>query len=356
MRCRLVLAFCIVAFVTAVAGPGAIQQQPAPGVGLSKTARAAGERITRAMIDRALDLPYAADITAQSEVALTEVLNQFALTLQRSVGYPIPVVSDTAELQLENIQSLDDVTIRVDAVPGGTHTGRDVLELVTRMTKEPSLTVVTLDGHLLVTTFAGAELKQETRVYDITGLIPVIPRESLRRADRNQLRAWGLLAPAAVIPANPKILRQHSDNPAGDAASGSPTPDKTLVAVGTVLVDETWFRDAMIAIQQAAAAEPADPKVDLATLPERIPDEAAFLDLIMGCTSPPLNWQTDSGEGGTLSIHGNTLIVCHQESAHRQIADLLKLLRTLIARSGTPVHDMPAFGAKLHSSFGGVAE
>ena len=183
----------------------------------------------------------------------------------------------------------------------------------------------------------------------------MIPREALLRAERDQLRAWGLLAPAAVIPANPTILRQHSDNPAADAGSGSPTPDQTLVPAGTVLVDEAWFRNAVIAIHQAAAAEPADPKVDLATLPERIPDEAAFLDLIMGCTSPPLTWQVENGEGGIASIHGNALIVLQHESAHRQIADVLKLLRTLVTRSGTPVHDLPAFGAKLRSESGGVA-
>lgn len=213
------------------------------------------------------------------ETPLSEVLDLIqsycteeygAAALDGSRDARLTIWPDNAELSLEGIVSLEDVTVRDISLNGVTL--RHALDLVFEQTSEPELTYVIDKEVMKITTVAKAESNDlmRTQVYDVEGLLnqDFGPRRGSRPSPFS-------VSPGSQVP-------QGSAPPSGaDAAEMSPkvrtassVPDLTTVVM------------------------------------EMTPDES---------------WSELGGEG-TICIVGSKLVVRQTPAVHREVVRLLNLL------------------------------
>lgn len=123
-------------------------------------------------IEAALDMPMP-QIDLPGEVPLSDVINVIETELQQVSSLPIQFLPDYVELELEGINSLEDVLLRGVFFHPQSHTFRQALEQIFRET-DPKLTFLPQDAHILITTEALAANTLTTRVYDISGVMESI--------------------------------------------------------------------------------------------------------------------------------------------------------------------------------------
>ncbi|MEZ6059702.1 MAG: hypothetical protein R3C19_05010 [Planctomycetaceae bacterium] len=131
-------------------------------------------------LNRMLDEPVP-PLDFPGDAQLSEVLQQisefYTATYGREGGadYRMTIWPDYAELELEGINSLEEVTVK-DIVLNGISL-RNALSLIFDQTEEPALTYVIKNEVVQITTLAKAEDPQEsatTRVYDVLDIISTL--------------------------------------------------------------------------------------------------------------------------------------------------------------------------------------
>lgn len=103
---------------------------------------------------------------------LPEILDYIETELHRETGLSIGFVFHHPELELEGVDDAGDIRIRDFYLPGGTHTFRAALDLIFSQTTDPELTYIERPGHVLVTTMihAMSDDMLETRVFDFSAV------------------------------------------------------------------------------------------------------------------------------------------------------------------------------------------
>lgn len=199
----------------------------------------------------------------------------------------LAVYPDLAELDLEGVTSLEEITIRDINVEGITL--RNALQLIFWQTSDPELTWVIENQVMKVTTLAKAKSEDNlcTRVYNV-GELGHLQYRDRRGADPGP-RVFK--APAAAAQAAPK-----------------------RGGVGFFSVPQ--FSEA------AEAAVPVEDKV----IPRFSGDNSDLESLVMEMTAPPARWMAVDGEGGAIRLIGNTLVVRQTAAVQAQVVDLLNLL------------------------------
>ena len=227
----------------------------------------------------------------------------------------VPFFADTTELELEGINSLEEVLVRDWSVTGGSHTCRDVLTLVFRQTQDPELTFLPVAGHIEVTSLAKGESEDalESRVYDVTDLLI---------DDGNQKKKHGKATPASsggkTDESKPKRARNGGTKKRkaggksrddGDPTSKNPAA-KVLKQFGA---GGGGFGGGGFSgmgggggFGGGGSGGQPDTSSDSDTA---LFDMAAIVQLIQEQTSPPAKWFNTDGEGGHLSIYGQYLVI-----------------------------------------------
>lgn len=135
-------------------------------------------------IESLMETTAAPELDFPNGCAVSEYLALITSSLKGHSIFPLPIVPDAAELELENVNSLGDVLLPPLQMNYGAMTVMDQIDLVFGMTDDPELTVVPQNGILLVTTTARAEELLETRTYpalellNLNGLPPVGPERT----------------------------------------------------------------------------------------------------------------------------------------------------------------------------------
>jgi hypothetical protein len=311
-------------------------------------------KVTSQLLEVALDQPIG-DVTsnwnADEAVPLQELLDVFASSLSESAGYGIRFVPDTDELELDGIAALDEVTVHVPPFAAGTVTYRDALTLALDETADPELAYCVRGGRILISTRTGIDLDEalELRVYDVNGLVPVVPRDLViklfREAVERRIRLGQLLDDRSV---RPRVSKAGTVKPlSAETFRKGVSQAQAVLPTPLVIVDQGWFEQAQLALAQMVARKEQQQATQiqlekLRQMPEAIPHERAFLALIIDQTSPPLRWYWIDGEGGKITMSGGQMFVTQSYSGHRMISELLHRLALDVAENGVPVTEAAA--------------
>ncbi len=221
----------------------------------------------------ALDFP--------GEAPLSEVLADLAgyFTDQYSTDkdeLQMTIWPDLAELQVDGINSLDEVTVRDIVIPKGMSL-KNALKLIFDQTDEPELAYVIQNEVMLITTLAAAESSEHmtTRVYDIGLLLDL------------EIVTGEAAKPAPEVPTSGGGLFSLSDD--------QTSPD----AEGQAHSEDAW----------AFLASQAHENLNLA-------------DLVIEMT-PQLNWDSD---GGWARIVGKSMVVRQSSTGHDAVVSFLNQL------------------------------
>ncbi|MEZ6060672.1 MAG: hypothetical protein R3C19_09940 [Planctomycetaceae bacterium] len=124
----------------------------------SNTAELRTRLVTLKVLDAALDLPCP-EVDFPGDVPLPDILDLLQRHMSDETGAAIIFHADLVELELEGINSLDQVTVKDVRSPAGTQSVRQVLKLMFEQTEEPALTFVPYQGRLVVTTLARLKIR-----------------------------------------------------------------------------------------------------------------------------------------------------------------------------------------------------
>jgi len=239
--------------------------------------------VTRSQVEAAMDLPCPA-IMIHRDAALSTVLALLEEHMIKTSGVSLAVVPDTAELELESISSLEDVTIPGLLLQAGTHTCRDVLEILWSRTTDPALTAVPMPGHLIVTTKAKAEEMLESRIYDLGDLLIL----SQKRSENSTA-----VDPFKSSDDSKKKRRRRKASVARGSSESQP-----------MIMTKQLGGGGLGGSGAADLGSPASMRL------------SAMLDLIQEQTSPPAKWLEVDGEGGTISVYGQYAMIRQTYATH----------------------------------------
>ncbi|HIK93450.1 MAG TPA: hypothetical protein EYG03_15980 [Planctomycetes bacterium] len=240
--------------------------------------------LSQSNIEKTLQLPCP-EVTIERESKLFDAVEVIADHLARvSSGHPVAFVQDYAELELEGLTSIEDVEAQPLRISAGTHTCRDVLELLFEQTTEPELTFIPRNGHVLITTLARAESGDffKRRVYDLSDLVKP--------------------------PINEHGARVKSKDDSGESSSGRQDVDDANNNI-------SGFHD---------AGDWEFPGKYGWTI---CPEMETLLNIVYSQTAPPARWWNVDGEGGNMSVYGQYVVVIQTYNVHHNITQLLSDLR-----------------------------
>lgn len=303
--------------------------------------------------ERALDLPFLIELPADHgdhPVSLAELTDSITVWISRAAGTRITFYSVPEDLRKLHVDSLEDFMVRLPSIAPGTHTYRDVLSLMSPIdgddfgiSFEPNRNLI----HICGQSHNSNEEPLFTRTYDITGLIPVVRKETILNAAPEQLISWGL-APAQPIDATaPSLVIRKPGAQMIPDDDDLKQFDPDSIPDGTVLVDSLWYHNAVAALRERERLKMKEqllqnPTPAIAQLPDLIPDEAAFMGLIFNHTSPQVRWVRLDAEGGALQIQNNHLLVSQTIHGHKVVEDLLTLLRDSVPPNEPVVNSEPS--------------
>ena len=237
----------------------------------------------------------------RGETPLSEILDFLAVHYTQTWGsvegsdgndFRLTIWPDEAELREETIDSLDDVivsNIELDGVQL-----RTALKLIFEKTQDPPLTYVIQDGVMKITTVMAASSEDWllTRVYPVGHLLAVKTPELILPSPMSRAGAYG----------GGSNSESKKDN-SGGSGSG-------------------FFSMSDEEVESARMTDSKQPKV----APSASTPAGQLIEVIRIMTSPPLLWVNDGGEGGTISLFGNSLVIRQTPAGHKQIVRLLNLL------------------------------
>ena len=226
------------------------------------------------------------------ETPLKEVLETISTYYTTKHGsnddgdFHLTIWTDKPQLEIEGVNSLDDLTVSDINFEGITL--QNALGLIFEQTVEPELTYEIKNEVLYITTLAKAESDEGfvTRVYDVDHLL------NLDFAD-------------GIFPSRPVV--NGGGGPGGFGGGGT---GQFSVAPQ----DDTQPTSNANSEQQ-----PAKPKQPVATA-------YTLVELVQEMTTPPCRWMGIDGEGGAIKIVGRSLVVRQTPAGHREIVRLLNLL------------------------------
>lgn len=270
--------------------------------------------VTQSMAEAALDLPCP-NLQFVGETPLKELLGTFETHWSKHLPYDLPFFPDYAELDLEGISSMEDVSAANIKIAGGTHTCRDALNLIFRQTTDPALSYQAFAGHIDVTTLAKteSEVNMASRVYNVSEFIGGKPAVTVtqpkptKQAPKKQQKQKQKQTHKASNNTPQKLLKQFG----GGGGLGGASPNSG-----------------------GAINHSGDNGLSLGKM----------ITLIQEQTSPPAKWFDTDGEGGKISILGQYLVIRQTPSGHRQVDNTLNQLRDAIKTGGAP-YIKPGTGA-----------
>lgn len=290
--------------------------------------------VTRADVENALQLPWPA-IEISHDPSLDEILEDLSLYLSEKAAKPITFVVDHREMQLDDVDSLDQVTVKDVNIRPGTHTCEQVLDLIWSQL-DVKLVGIPMSGHVLITSTEKAETMFESRFYDLTGLMLVTPpttgSESVavakkisgedetsprQRKARNKSKRSGSAKESTTAAKPSSVLKQFGGGGLGGGG-------KANAGSGGGYFGE-W---------------PPQPGENLA-------------HLIREQTGPEVKWIHCEGEGSQISVHGQYIAVRTTYRTHRKIEHLLDELRKVTAKGGPPKSGVTNVPQETYSGGGG---
>lgn len=227
----------------------------------------------------------------KGEVRLSEILDFLSQHFTEQHGeqgqesFRMAIWPDYPVLELENIDSLDDVVLKDIRIDGMTL--RNALKAIFGMTTDPSLTYVIRDELLVVTTVNEAQSEDSltTRVYPVSRLLAVDTPD------------WGEL---------PK--REASEFPSGSGQGYFQLSDEV--------------QDPDQAVEESSGEEQ---NIDVRADPRGV-NMQRLVFLVQQMTSPPLEWQQNDGQGGSIDSFGESLVIRQTYDGHQRIVRLLNQL------------------------------
>lgn len=226
------------------------------------------------------------------ETPLSEIMDSISSYYTTTYGsgaadgganFRMTIYPDYAELDLEGITSLEDVTVRNISFEGIKL--QNALKLIFDQTVDPELTYVFENQVMKITTLAKAESEHNvvSRVYNVGEL-----------ADLD----YGSL---------PVLF------------NGAASREKTSHKGGGVGYFSVPIQDGVADHKQTAAGEATVQSAPVSVKP-------CLATFIMGMTSPPAKWIFTDGEGGAIQQVGRILVVRTTPAVQNQIVHLLNML------------------------------
>ncbi|MBL8819341.1 MAG: hypothetical protein JNL58_25135 [Planctomyces sp.] len=311
--------------------------------------------------ERALDLPFLIELPADHgdhPVSLSELTDSISVWISRAAGTRIHFYTTPDDVYALRKRSLENFNVRLPSITPGTHTYRDVLNLISpvdgntfHISFVPDKNLIRICGQSFVSSvdpiFMHSEEAVFTRTYDITGLIPVVRKTTILKAAPEQLINWGLAPVPPIDVVSPSfVIRKPGDLTIPDDNQLKQfNPDS--IPDGTVLVDAHWYHNAVAALREREQRMMKEqliqnPTPAIAQLPDLIPDEGAFMELILHHTSPHVRWMRLDAEGGALQVQNNRLLVSQTIHGHKVVEDLLALLRDTVPPDEHVVNSEPS--------------
>ncbi|MEZ6062077.1 MAG: sigma-70 family RNA polymerase sigma factor [Planctomycetaceae bacterium] len=263
------------------------KRTPAPSSGPYR-AYAADARPNEVWLHEMLDESIPA-LDFPGDAQLSEVLTALAdyFTDQHSTDddeLQMTIWPDLAELELEGINSLDEITVRGVVIPKGMSL-KNALTLIFDQTDEPALTYVIQNEVMLITTASKAESSEcmTTRVYNVGDLHGLdYDKATVFEVPRS---GSGLFAVQDLGGYSGNLGNLRAPNDANQSQPG----------------ESPVLHDA------------------------QAPQQSSLADFVIAMT-PQLNWINVSGDGGSVWIVGRSLVVRQSSAGHAAISSLLNQL------------------------------
>ena len=273
-------------------------------------------KVTRKDAEESLNVPCP-EIGIHRDASLGSVLQMLHEHMFAETGIPVVFVVDQVELDLEAIASLDEVLLPELTLHAGTHSCKDVLDLLMKATVDPGLAYIPADGHILITTKTKADESLETRIYDVTAFLPALVVDKHTERPSRKKKGGKKSGRKAAEAKNAAITTQFGSAGGGMGGLGSG------VAQG--------------AIKQQAESENQ--------LSEQI---ISLMQLISEQTEPSAKWMETHGEGGTMSTYGQYLAIRQTYEIHQHIESLLAQLQKAINTGGPLRFPTPDASQQMH--------
>lgn len=308
-----------------------------------------GKLVTSEMIEAALDMPCP-NLQFSGEHPLSDLLVVFESHWSQFLRYDVPFFEDVAELNLEGIETLKDISVSDMKISAGTHTCRDALELMFEQTVDPELSFLPAAGHLLVSTLAKAESEDTlfSRVYDLSDFLDTRSDATAGRRQRPTTKAAPQSSHSETAPAGqtaPKKRKKgrkkrgQEGTPKGNHESEGPTVLRQFGGGGGL----GGGGGGLGGVNHSPTRLPKLTGLD------------AVITVIREQTSPPAKWYTVDGECGKLSVCAQYVVIRQTYAVHREVEQILDQLRAAMKTGGPPEWPDPAdsLQAPANSAQGG---
>jgi len=226
-----------------------------------------------------------------------EVIGDHINTQHAEDGMHWNLLSDRANLELDGITSLEDVTV-VDIKFSGISL-ESALNIIFQQTTEPELVWEIRDEMFVVTTKVAADERLVTRVYDVQSLLALQYETEQRSSNQGGFGGGG--------------------GAFGGQAGGGLFSLPLATQFGGGL-------DAGGGPQQAPAGAIVQPINPGVAAGQQMEVRHTLVSLVQEMTSPPCQWLDTDGEGGAIRTVGNSLVVRQTLEGHREVVRLLNLL------------------------------
>ena len=269
---------------------------PANSTGASEFSRRSSQD-TETELNQIIQATPIPELAFPGEHPLQEILKQIESHLLGLQAKPVLMMTDSAALDEESIDSLEDVIIRDIQIPAGAMTVGSALDRILTQT-DPSLTWIAKDEVLLITTQNSADADEHValRSYDISGL---------RKIMKQPASGWTAVSHGSFFAGG----MGGGGLGGGSTGQNQPTSPSTPQA------------------SHPAPATPSDKPIPF--------DDASLLIIVQNLTAPPARWFDIDGEGGRMDVAGNRLLVRQSRSAHQAIVEVLQHLEMAAEAEGS---------------------
>lgn len=126
--------------------------------------------VTEKDLTAVLDKPCA-QLSFPGRNDLKSIMNEISSAMSASLGKPVMFFRDIAELELENVNSLEDILVTDIEIPAGRMTFASQLQHVLQQTTDPPLSYQLASGCFQITTKAKVAATFRTKIYNLDHLL-----------------------------------------------------------------------------------------------------------------------------------------------------------------------------------------
>ena len=285
---------------TAVSKETLTTKQDRPSSGAAAEFSRRSERDAERRLNELMRTKVTGDLNFPGESPLTDILENLSSNLSKSQGNPISIRPDIGALDDDSIV-LADVTIRDIEIPDGLMTVDSALDHILSQT-EPELTWIAKNELLLITTRAAAEADENMilRSYDISKLHEITwPRENRMMFGGGQQDVGGGFG--------------------GGGGSFSLTPEPQGSGSSSTSAESEEYTSSSDSTSATTIAETSDDQSILTW-------ENHLMQTIHEMSGQQCRWFDVDGEGGSMKIAGNHLIVLQSRIGHEHVVAVLEQL------------------------------